>query len=44
VDVLARCICKMQVSALEAQRAGLVDAQAHRRSGGSRRTWVPPAA
>jgi DNA-binding MarR family transcriptional regulator len=42
VEVLARCIWKMSVRALQVQQEGLVDAQADRRHGGSRATWVPP--
>lgn len=38
-DMLARCIRKMQLRALEVQKAGLVDAHAHRRIGGSRKVW-----
>jgi len=42
LKVLARCIWKMQTGALAVQRGGLVRAQANRRRGGSRRSWVTP--
>jgi len=42
LEVLARCIWKMQVRALEVDKAGLVEAHAHRRSGGSRKSWTAP--
>lgn len=42
--VLARCILKVQVRALEVERDGLVDAHAHRRKGGSRRAQIRSAA
>lgn len=42
LEVLARCIWKMQVRVLEVEKGGLVAAHAHRRSGGSRNSWNPP--
>ncbi|MBO9642306.1 MAG: MarR family transcriptional regulator [Pseudacidovorax sp.] len=42
--VLARCIQKVQVRALEVERDGLVDATTDRRKGGSRRTQIRSAA
>lgn len=38
--VLARCLAKMQATAMEVTRSGLVEVQADRRHGGSRSTWV----
>jgi DNA-binding MarR family transcriptional regulator len=44
-ELLACCIQKMQVRALEVEKAGLVAAHAHRQAGGSRNAWRPePAA
>ncbi|MGE0331769.1 MAG: MarR family winged helix-turn-helix transcriptional regulator [Ramlibacter sp.] len=38
-EVLGRCLFKMHQRALEVEAQGLVDAQAHRRRGGSRLAW-----
>ncbi|MBN9461278.1 MAG: hypothetical protein J0H00_08620 [Burkholderiales bacterium] len=43
-QMLASCLLKMQVRALEVRRDGLVDAYADRRKGGSRRAWPCDAA
>ena len=39
-QVLATCLGKMQVRALEVANNGLVSAQANRRRGGSKRNWL----